>query len=59
MAAAPPAPLSSTSGAAFLRAYKALQAGQAQAALEHLQGLEEKLPVLTDEIWKLRAQAYV
>ncbi|WP_414401685.1 transglycosylase SLT domain-containing protein [Synechococcus sp. WC101] len=58
MAAVPPAPLSSTAGAAFLRAYKALQAGQAQAALEDLQGLEEKLPVLTDEIWKLRAQAY-
>ncbi|MFS8775353.1 transglycosylase SLT domain-containing protein [Synechococcus sp. W65.1] len=58
MAAVPPAPLSSTAGAAFLRAYRALQAGQAQAALEDLQGLEEKLPVLTDEIWKLRAQAY-
>ncbi|MFS8901960.1 transglycosylase SLT domain-containing protein [Synechococcus sp. H60.2] len=58
MAAVPPESPSSTSGAAFLRAYKALQGGQAQAALESLQGLEEKLPVLTDEIWKLRAQAY-
>ncbi len=58
MAAVPPAPLALTSGAAFLRAYKALQAGQARMALEYLQGLEERLPILTDEIWKLRAQAY-
>jgi soluble lytic murein transglycosylase len=42
MAAVPPAPLSSTAGAAFLRAYKALQAGQAQAAQEDLQGLERE-----------------
>ncbi len=47
-----------TSTTAFLQAYAALQAGQARSALEYLQGLEESLPVLTDEIWKLRAQAY-
>lgn len=49
-------PLTSTT--AFLQAYAALQAGQAESALRHVEGLEDSLPVLTDEIWKLRAQAY-
>lgn len=53
-----PTQLPQTSTTAFLRAYAALQAGQAQSALKDLQGLEESLPVLREEIWKLRAQAY-
>ncbi|MEN9261552.1 MAG: transglycosylase SLT domain-containing protein [Thermostichus sp. HHBFW_bins_43] len=53
-----PTQLPQTSTAAFLQAYAALQAGQAESALRYLQGLEDSLPVLTDEIWKLRAQAY-
>lgn len=53
-----PTQLPQTSTVAFLQAYAALQAGQAQSALKHLQGLEESLPVLREEIWKLRAQAY-
>ncbi|MEN9209781.1 MAG: transglycosylase SLT domain-containing protein, partial [Thermostichus sp. DG02_2_bins_29] len=51
-------PLPRTSTTAFLQAYADLQAGQAELALRHLEGLEDSLPVLTDEIWKLRAQAY-
>ncbi|MGQ9837303.1 MAG: lytic transglycosylase domain-containing protein [Cyanobacteriota bacterium] len=47
-----------TSITAFLQAYSALQAGQAESALQHLERLEDSLPVLRDEIWKLQAQAH-
>lgn len=53
------APLGSPDATAqFRQAWVAYSAGDWQGSLGHLQGLEQGIPVLADQIWQMRALAY-
>jgi len=56
----PSLPHSSLQGAVprLAQAWQSLQARQGNQALQHLQGLEQQFPFLSDQILMMRAQAY-